>query len=116
MVGVNGMVCKECGSEVELMHINENYVAHGTCRKCQGASHQKLKINLIFNNLRVSCTDKHFRLLPRKGVYPYKYMDIWGKFEENHLPPTEAFTANSTCQELVSVTMTMLREFGESLG
>ena len=34
LVEVNGMVCKECRSEAELTHINENYVAHGTCGIC----------------------------------------------------------------------------------
>ena len=39
----------------------------------------------------------------RKGVYPCEYMDDWEKFEENCLPPVEAFY-NEACQELVSVT------------
>ena len=26
-----------------------------------------------------------------KGVYPYKYMDGWGKFEETSLPPKDVF-------------------------
>ena len=32
-----------------------------------------------------------FRLMRRKGVYPYKYMDGWKKFEETSLPPKDAF-------------------------
>lgn len=32
-----------------------------------------------------------FRLLVRKGVYPYEYMDNWAKFKETKLPPQEAF-------------------------
>ena len=27
-----------------------------------------------------------FVSLLRKGVYPYEYMDDWGKFEEKELP------------------------------
>ena len=27
-----------------------------------------------------------FTLLLQKGVYPYKYMDSWGKFDETTLP------------------------------
>ena len=30
-------------------------------------------------------------LLMRKGVYPYEYVDSWERFEENKLPPKEAF-------------------------
>ena len=37
LVEVNGMVCKESRSEADLTHISENYFAHGTCGKCQGA-------------------------------------------------------------------------------
>ncbi|XP_057310096.1 uncharacterized protein LOC130648092 [Hydractinia symbiolongicarpus] len=35
--------------------------------------------------------DDVFRLMLRKGVYPYEYMDNWQKFEELELPPKEAF-------------------------
>ena len=44
LVDVNGMVCKRCGSEAELIHINENYVSHGMCGKYLDANHQKLEI------------------------------------------------------------------------
>ena len=30
-----------------------------------------------------------FKLMRRKGVYPYKYMDSWEKFEEVSLPPKD---------------------------
>ena len=32
-----------------------------------------------------------FELLLRKGVYPYEYMDKWGKFKEESLPDKESF-------------------------
>ena len=35
--------------------------------------------------------DEKFRLMIRKGVYPYEYMDGWKKFEETSLPPKNAF-------------------------
>ena len=91
LAGMNGMVCEGCGSKVKLTHIDENYIAHGTCGQCQGASHHELEIDPIFGNLRVDCMDEQFQLLLRKGVYPYKYMDNWEKFKENCLPPIEAF-------------------------
>ena len=91
LVGTNGMTCNQCKSEAELTNIAENYVAHGTCGKCRGDNHQKLEIEPIFDNLRVGQMDKQSRLLLRKGVYPYKYMDSREKFEENHLHPIEAF-------------------------
>ena len=45
-------------------------------------------------NLRVIHNDKQFRLLLRKGVYPYEYMSSWDKFAETKLPPKEAFYSN----------------------
>ena len=35
--------------------------------------------------------DAVFRFMRRKGVYPYKYVDAWEKFEETSLPPKDAF-------------------------
>ena len=32
-----------------------------------------------------------FFLLLKKGTYPYEYMDSWEKFDENAIPPKEAF-------------------------
>ena len=60
LVGVNRMVCKRCGSEAELIHIDENYVSHGTCGKCRDSSHWKLAIDPIFDNLRVGHMDEQF--------------------------------------------------------
>ena len=43
-------------------------------------------------NLRKFFDDEEqFRLMRCKGVYPYEYVDSWGKFEETELPPKEAF-------------------------
>ncbi|XP_057300807.1 uncharacterized protein LOC130635490 [Hydractinia symbiolongicarpus] len=43
-------------------------------------------------NLRWYFTeDDTFKLMRRKGVYPYEYMNSWKRFQENDLPPKEAF-------------------------
>ena len=31
------------------------------------------------------------KLLIRKGIYPYEYMDSWDRFEETNLPPKDSF-------------------------
>ena len=41
-----------------------------------------------------------FVLLLRKGVFPYEYMDSWGKFDENTLPPKEAFYSNLNLEDI----------------
>ena len=35
--------------------------------------------------------DEVFRLMRRKGIYPYEYMNGWKKFEETSLPAKDAF-------------------------
>ena len=47
-------------------------------------------------------------LLLRKGVYPYKYMDSWGKIDETTLPPKEAFYSNLNLKDI----MRMLKKYG----
>ena len=36
----------------------------------------------------------------RKGVYPYEYMNGWGKFEETSLPPKDAFYSRLTMKDI----------------
>ena len=66
LVGTNRMMCEKCGSEAEIIHIDENYVTHGMCGKCGGDSHHKLMIAPIFDNLRVGHMNEQFRRLFRK--------------------------------------------------
>ena len=36
-------------------------------------------------------SDHQCKLLIRKGIYPYEYMDSWDRFEETTLPPVSSF-------------------------
>ena len=46
------------------------------------------------NTFKFSNNDTNkFILLLRKVVYPYEYMDQWGKFNETTLPEKEKFIA-----------------------
>ena len=61
----------------------------------------ELKINKIdsdvlikrfYNTYRLSDNDiNKFKLLLRKGVYPYEYMDSWKRFNETELPSKDKF-------------------------
>ena len=89
LVGVSGMPCNVCEESCEFTHVNENYVTHGKCKDCYSRySKRQLSVNSEFDNLRVRHNDEQFRLLLRKGVYPYEYMTSWNKFEETKVPPT----------------------------
>ena len=41
-----------------------------------------------------------FILLLRKVVFPYEYMDNWEKFDDNTLPPKEAFYSNLDLEDI----------------
>ena len=101
LVGVSGMSCNVCGESCEFTHVDENYVVHGKCKNCySGYSKHQLSVNSNFDNLRVNHNDEQFRLLLRKGVYPYEYMTSWDKFEDTQLPPKEVFHSNLNMSDI----------------
>jgi hypothetical protein len=52
----------------------------------------KRKLKYVFRNLSKEFPkDEEFKLLLRKGVYPYDYMDNFEKLQETSLPPQEDF-------------------------
>ena len=68
------------------------------CKECK-KSYTKVVNESIknFPTLYKFCNGdlNNFFLLLRKGIYPYEYMDSWERFDENRIPPKEAF-----CSEL----------------
>ena len=104
LVGMSEMSCNVCGESCDLTHIDEDYVAHGKCKKCY-SGYSKCQLNKVFilndfDKLRFGHNDEQFRLLLRKGVYPYEYMSSWNKFEETQLPPKEAFHSNLNVSDI----------------
>ena len=41
-----------------------------------------------------------FILLLRKGVYPYKYVDDWKKFNKTTLPENDSFSINLNMEDI----------------
>ena len=56
-----------------------------------------------------------FNLLLRKGIYPYEYIDSWEKFDENTIPPKEAFYSKFKLENITEKTMSMLKKYGKYL-
>ena len=54
--------------------------------------------------------EEAFELLTRKGVYPYSYMDDSSKFEENKLPPEEAFYNDLAKQPITKEDYTFVKK------
>ena len=66
-------------------------------------------------------SDLQYDLLTRKGVYPYEYINTWGRFEETQLPPINAFYSNlnmsSISEDDYQCAQRVLKEFGiQNLG
>ena len=77
-IGVSNEDCKEVGKNIQLRFI-DSY-------RFMASSLDKLASNLDDDrckHLREFYKEEEvFRLMRRKGVYPYEYMDGWEKFEE----------------------------------
>ena len=78
---------EEKSKEIELRFIDSF--------KFMSSSLDSLVNNLVRgNNEFFSFEDynkSQYKLLIRKGIYPYEYMDDWNRFKETALPPKEAF-------------------------
>ena len=64
------------------------------CKECKKSCTKKVNgSSKNFPTLYKFCNgdlNKVFLLL-RKGIYPYEYMDSWERYNENTIPPKEAF-------------------------
>ena len=45
-------------------------------------------------------SELQYKLLTRKGVYPYEYMSSWDRFEYTKLPPIESFYSSLNMSEI----------------
>ena len=63
--------------------------------KFMTTSLDSLTRNVVSSGKRLSgfenCSESQYKLLTRKGIYPYEYMAGWDRFDKTKLPPIEAF-------------------------
>ena len=95
LCGTSGIQCDKCKGNMELINISGDYIASFGCKSCEtkktkDPGKDALKKNFNHTSRFWGCDEK-FRLMIRKGVYPYEYMDSWEKFEKTGLPPKDAF-------------------------
>ena len=95
LCGTRGIQCDKCKGNMELINISDDYIASFGCERCRtkktkGLDGEMLKKNFNHTSRFWGCNEK-FRLMIRKGVCPYEYMDCWEKFEETSLPLKDAF-------------------------
>ena len=58
-------------------------------------------IKRFYNTYQLSENDiNKFKLLLRKGVYPYEYMDSWKRFNETELPSKDKFYSTLNLEDI----------------
>ena len=58
-------------------------------------------IKRFYNTYQLSDNDiNKFKLLLRKGVYPYEYMDSWKRFNETELPSKDKFYSKLNLEDI----------------
>ena len=95
LCGTSGIQCDKCKGNMELINVSGDYIASLGYERCKtkntkGLDEGVLKKNFKHTNSFWGCDEK-FRLMIRKGVYPYEYMNGWERFEETSLSPKDAF-------------------------
>ena len=94
LCGTSGIQCDKCKGNIELINISGDYIASLGCDRCRTKKTKTLDeddLKKNFKHTSRSLEDEKFRLMIRKGVYPYEYMNSWKKFEETGLPLKDAF-------------------------
>ena len=95
LCGTSRIHCDTSKGNMELINISGNYIALFGCERCKTNKTKDLDEETLkksFNHTSGLCRcDEKFRLMIRKGGYPYEYMDGWEKFSETSLPPKDTF-------------------------
>ena len=74
-----------------MLILNNNY-----SKKVDEELKKKFKNSFEFSNIDIN----KFILLLRKGLYPYEYMDDWGKFNEISFPEKEESFSNLDMEDI----------------
>ena len=101
--GVHKIKCQEYNCFLEYESVKD-YLIKYKCLSCNKDYSNRFdeKLRKKFKNtFKFSNNDiNKFILLLRKGVYPYRYMDDWVKFNKTTLPQKEEFYSNLNMKEI----------------
>ena len=95
LCGTSWIWCDKCKGSMEMINVSGDYSASLERERCRTKKTKDLDEGVLKKNFNHTsrfwgCNEK-FRLMIRKGVYPYEYMDGWEKFEEASLPTKGTF-------------------------
>ena len=101
--GLHNNKCLNCKSCLDYIK-TKNKKLILKCFNCKTYYENAFNKELIkrFANTYEFCNKNlnKFILLLRKGVYPYKYMDNWERFDETSLPNKESFYSNLNMENI----------------
>ena len=104
--GLHNDRCINCKSCLDYMTTKDQQLIF-RCFRCKRNYEKNFNKDLIqrFSNTYEFCNGdlNKFILLLRKGVYPYKYMDSWQKFDEISLPDKETFYSSLNMEDITDV-------------
>ena len=104
--GLHNDRCIGCKSCLDYMTTKDKQLIF-RCFRCKKNYEKNFSTELIqrFVNTYEFCNGdlNKFIFLLRKGVYPYKYMDSWKRFDETSLPDKEAFYSNLNMEDITDV-------------
>ena len=98
--------CTDCKSYLDYMTTKDEQLIFRCfgCKKNYEKDFNKELINRFSSTYEFCNKDiNKFILLLRKGVYPYEYMDSWGRFNETPLPDKEAFYSSLNMEDITNV-------------
>ena len=105
--GIHNNKCADCKSCLDYVRSTENEKLILKCFNCKQYYRKKFNKELIkrFKSMYEFCKKDliKFILLLRKGVYPYKYMDNWERFDETSLLNKEFFYSNLNIENIEDI-------------
>ena len=104
--GLHSDKCRDCKSSLDYTSVKDNQFIF-RCFECKKNYKKEFNKELlkIFGNICEFCNKdiNKFVLLLRKGVYPYEYMDSWGRFDETSLPDKENFYSSLKMKNITDI-------------
>ena len=104
--GLHNDKCTDCKSCLDYKITKDEKLIF-RCFGCKKNYKKDFNKELIkrFANIHECCNEgiNKFILLLRKSVYPYEYIENWGRFNETSLPNKEAFYSNLNMEDITDV-------------
>ena len=98
--------CADCKSCLDYMSVKDDQLIfrYFKCKKNYNKNFNKDLIKRFENTYEFCDRDiNKFILLLRKGVYSYKYVNSWERFDETSLPDKEAFYSSLNMEDITDV-------------